>query len=106
VIDSARVPERPFSPDRLRLSLLGLFAGLGLGVALGAFVEYRDTTFKNDDDVMVSLALPVIAMVPAMHNAMEVERFKARRRRLAAISASLVVVAAVLVAWRLRLLAF
>jgi polysaccharide chain length determinant protein (PEP-CTERM system associated) len=104
VIDSARLPERPFSPDRLRLSLMGIAGGLGFGLALVALLEYRDTTFKNDNDIVMSLALPVIAIVPAMHSGVELRRMKARRRRMAVMSACLVLVAAVVVAWRLRLL--
>jgi uncharacterized protein involved in exopolysaccharide biosynthesis len=104
VIDGARLPERPFSPDRRRLSLMGLLGGLGFGLAIAAFLEYRDTTFKNDNDVVISLALPVIAIVPAMHNVIEVRRMQVRRWRLAAVSACLAIVAAAVVAWRLRLL--
>jgi polysaccharide chain length determinant protein (PEP-CTERM system associated) len=104
VIDPARLPERPFSPNRLRLSLMGLAGGLAFGLALVALLEYRDTSFKNDNDIVMSLALPVIAIVPAMHSAVELRQMKARRRRVTMVSACLVLVAAVVVVWRLRLL--
>jgi hypothetical protein len=52
----------------------------------------------------MSLALPVIAIVPAMHSGVELRQMKARRLRLAVMSACLVLVAAVVVVWRLRLL--
>lgn len=104
IIDTARLPERPFSPDRTRISMMGVAAGLALGLGLVALLEYRDTTFKNDGDIVTSLALPVIAVVPAMRTVDEVRQLTVRRWRLAALSACLALVAAAVVAWRLRLL--
>jgi len=106
VIDSPRLPERPFSPDRVRINMFGILGGLALGLALVAFLEYRDTSFKSDDDVMTTLALPVLAVIPLMTNAGE--RRQARRRRLLlAASASvtcMLLAAAVVAVWRMRLL--
>jgi len=105
IIDGARLPERPFSPDRQRLNLMGLAAGFGFGLAIVALLEYRDTTFKTDHDVVISLALPVIAVVPAMFSAGEIRQMKKRRRLLAAsVSFAGMLLLAAVVAWRLRLL--
>ncbi len=105
IVDGARLPERPFSPNRPRVMILGAVAGLGLGLGLVALLEYRDSTYKTDDDVVMALALPVLAMIPAMVTRAE-ERVRVRRRRLlvgVTVMAS-VLVAAGLVAWKLRLL--
>jgi hypothetical protein len=104
VIDGARLPERPVSPNRLLINLVGILAGLGVGAALAAFLEYRDTTLKTDDDVTLTLALPVLAVIPAMITTHEFRR--AKRRRTLAVAASLVsvLIVAVAVAWRLQLL--
>jgi capsular polysaccharide biosynthesis protein len=105
ILDGARLPEKPFSPNRLRINIIGILAGLALGVALIALLEYRDTTFKTDDDIVISLALPVLAVIPAMITTGE--RRRAQRRRLVmALSGSFVLVVAIaaVVAWRLRLL--
>ena len=101
IIEGARLPQRPISPDRPRMNLMGLLAGFALGALLVAFLEYRDTTFKSDDDVVVSLALPVLAVIPAMIAAVDRRRAK-RRRVLVTVSASLVLVfaAAAVAAWR------
>lgn len=104
IIDGARLPERPISPNRPQINLMGLFAGLGLGLALAALREYRDTTFKTDDDIVTSLALPVLAVIPLMITTRERRRIK-RRRLLLAISgsvASLLLIAFVVV-WKLQL---
>ena len=54
IIDPARMPERPISPDRCGINMMGLLAGLALGLALVALLEYRDTTFKTDEDVVTT----------------------------------------------------
>ena len=39
ILDPARLPEKPFSPNRPRLYLLGAAVGLGLGIALATFLD-------------------------------------------------------------------
>ncbi|NOT44991.1 MAG: hypothetical protein HOP14_10360 [Acidobacteria bacterium] len=104
VVDPARLPIRPFSPDRLRINLMGSFAGLALGVALIGLLEYRDTSLRTDDDVVMSLALPVLAVIPIMISAAEKRRI--RRRRFVMVGASLVVTIGIVavVVWRMNLL--
>src|SRR5262245_14190486 len=51
ILDPARVPERPFSPDKRRILAMGAAGGLALGLAIIAFLEYRDTTFKSDEEI-------------------------------------------------------
>jgi uncharacterized protein involved in exopolysaccharide biosynthesis len=104
VIDGARLPERPVSPDRLRINLFGILGGLALGLGLVAFLEYRDTSFKSDDDIMTTLALPVLAVIPVMTNAGE-RRVARRRKMLLAASASvacMVLAAVAMVVWQYR----
>jgi hypothetical protein len=106
IIDGARLPEKPISPDRFRINMFGILAGLGLGLGLVAFLEYRDTSFKSDDDVMTTLALPVLAVIPVMTNAGE-RRHARRRKLLLAASASvtcMLLAAAVMVVLQYRLL--
>jgi polysaccharide chain length determinant protein (PEP-CTERM system associated) len=105
VIDAARLPQRPTSPDRQRMNLLGLMAGLGFGLALVALLEYRDTRLQTDDDVVTSLALPVLAVIPRMISS--AERQQMRRRKLLlglSGSAATAVVVVAVVAWRMELL--
>jgi capsular polysaccharide biosynthesis protein len=80
ILDPARMPERPFSPDRRRLNLLGIAAGLAIGLGLIALLEYRDATLKTDDEVVSVLALPVLAVVPWMQS--DEERRKRARKNL------------------------
>jgi protein tyrosine kinase modulator len=81
LIDPAGMPEKPVSPNLLRLNLLGAILGLGLGVGLTALLEYRDTSFRTEHDVVGVFALPVLAQIPVMTTAVEAKR--RRRRRVA-----------------------
>ena len=80
LLDPARLPERPFSPNRKAIIMAGIFAGLGVSIALIALLEYRDFTLKTDDEVVSVLALPVLAVVPLMQS--DDEQRKAFRRRV------------------------
>jgi len=79
LLDQARVPEKPYSPDRSLINVVGIVAGLGLGLALVALVEYRDTTFKTDYELASVLSLPVLAVVPLMRSAAETRALFRRR---------------------------
>ena len=104
LIDAAPLPQRPISPNRLRIELMGLGGGLALGLAILALLEYRDTTFATDADLVLSLAVPVLAVVPAMQTQGERRRMR-RIRRLAWATAVLVVLSAGGIAiWKLRLI--
>jgi polysaccharide chain length determinant protein (PEP-CTERM system associated) len=105
IIDPPRRPERPQSPDRVRMNLIGALLGLGLGVAIAGLLEYRDTALRSEDDVLIALSLPVVATVPTMWTAEE--RQAARRRRMLLIGSSAVVtlvISAAALVWKLRLL--
>jgi polysaccharide chain length determinant protein (PEP-CTERM system associated) len=80
ILDPARMPEKPISPDRPRLYALGAMIGLGLGIALAAFLEFRDTTLKTDTDVIMALGLPVLALIPELVT--DEEKAARRRRKL------------------------
>jgi polysaccharide chain length determinant protein (PEP-CTERM system associated) len=51
IIEPASFPERPVRPDRFRIILVGLLAGLALGFGMAFLLENLDTSFKNADDL-------------------------------------------------------
>jgi polysaccharide chain length determinant protein (PEP-CTERM system associated) len=67
ILDPASRPERPYN-QRQRLTVLfgGPVGGLALGLMLVGFLEFRDSSFKCEDDVVRVLSLPVLAMIPVM----------------------------------------
>jgi len=100
ILDPARLPERPTSPNRPQLQSMGLAAGAGFGLALMVLIEYLDKTLKSEADVTAALNLLVLATVPILP---DIGSRLARRRRLIAISATVlftVAAGAAAVAWR------
>jgi polysaccharide chain length determinant protein (PEP-CTERM system associated) len=66
VLDPAKEAERPFSPNRPLIHFIGAAAGLGLGLLLVGLFEYRDSSFRTEDDLVRVLNLPVLALVPTI----------------------------------------
>jgi len=64
IVEPAGLPQEPYSPQRARLILMGLAAGLGLGLALAFILEQNDTTFGNVDDFQAFSVVPVVGVVP------------------------------------------
>lgn len=84
ILDPASLPQAPVSPNRPLISLAGMGAGLGFGLALVALFEYRDRSFQVDDEVTRLTGLPVLAVVPLMLSDAD-RRSQARKRWLARI---------------------
>lgn len=64
VVDEARVPAVPYSPNIPRNLILGLLLGLGFG-AMGAFTyESLTDLIKTPDDVRDKLNQPVLGAIP------------------------------------------
>jgi polysaccharide chain length determinant protein (PEP-CTERM system associated) len=102
VLDPAKAPERPFSPNRLAIDLGGAGGGLAFGLLLIALLEYRDSSLRSEDDVVRVLRVRVLALVPEMPSG---TAHRSKKWRLALIGAAVVVLAAsgaALAIWRLR----
>ena len=75
VVDPASLPEKPYNQlQRLGAMASGPVAGLVLGVLLVGFLEYRDSSFRGEEDVLRVLSVPVLAMVPLMASDREQRR--------------------------------
>jgi polysaccharide chain length determinant protein (PEP-CTERM system associated) len=102
VLDPARAPERPFSPNRMAIDVGGAVGGLALGLFLVAFLEYRNSSFSSEEDVIRILNVRVLAMVPLMESTTE---SRIHKWRVALITIVVIVLAgsgAALAFWRLR----
>lgn len=64
IIDAATVPEKPIKPKKLVSMILGLLAGLGLGVALAFLIEMLDQSVRTQEDVENKLGLPFLGQIP------------------------------------------
>ena len=103
VVDSARQPERPISPNRVLIKVSGALAGLAMGFFAVFLLEVRDSSLKTEADVLQVLGLPVLAMVPAVVTAVD-QRSKRRRAFVVATAVLCLVAAGVgVVVWKVGL---
>jgi polysaccharide chain length determinant protein (PEP-CTERM system associated) len=100
ILDPARVPESPFSPDRVRINVMGALGGLALGLGLAALLEYRDSSLRTDEDVVTSLSLPVLAMIPLISTTADDRRGLLVRRTAALAAAAVAFASVVALAWK------
>jgi polysaccharide chain length determinant protein (PEP-CTERM system associated) len=89
VLDSARVPEKPVSPNRPALLGGAAFVGLVLGLALAGAREFSDASLRTEEDVLQGLALPVLALVPTVMTTFD--RARVRRRTYAMVLTTIAV---------------
>jgi polysaccharide chain length determinant protein (PEP-CTERM system associated) len=92
VLDPARVPTKPMSPQRLFVNLGGLVLGLVLGLGLVGLLEFIDSTYRAETDVVNALSLPVLAVVPNLPTAADIMN-AARRRKFVGVAVAGVLVA-------------
>jgi polysaccharide chain length determinant protein (PEP-CTERM system associated) len=94
ILDPARMPERPASPDRPRLYAIAILAALLIGFGLAAIAEFFDKTLRSEADVRAALNLMVIATVPYLRDAGVAGGRLRRRLAVGAAALSLVAVCA------------
>src|SRR2546426_5732507 len=68
IVEPAGLPSGPYSPQRARLILMGIAAGLGMGLALAFVLEQSDMTFGTGDDFQAFTTLPVVGVIPSIPN--------------------------------------
>jgi len=64
VLDQAKIPERPFKPNRQKIILFGVFLGMAIGGGLVGLVEYLDHSFYKIEDLEQFTGISVIASIP------------------------------------------
>jgi polysaccharide chain length determinant protein (PEP-CTERM system associated) len=90
-------PTNPVSPNRPRILIIGLFVGLFLGVGSLAAFELFDTGLRGENEVLTTLRVPVLAMLPLAKTPQERRR---ERHRLAIGSAFVLLAIVAAVVWR------
>ena len=73
IVDPAVMPLFPKSPNRMRLILLGIAAGLAGGFALLLAIDYFDKSIKSID-TLKSLSVNVLAVIPKISDANAIEQ--------------------------------
>lgn len=64
VLDVARVPDKPYGPNRPLIALGALLGGIAVGLGVGMIVDMSDTSVRNEREASRILGVPVLAGVP------------------------------------------
>ncbi|HEY7184192.1 MAG TPA: polysaccharide biosynthesis tyrosine autokinase [Blastocatellia bacterium] len=66
VVEPARAPRTPTSPNRPLWTMIGFALSLTVGVGLALLLEYFDHSVKTADDLSRRLQLPALAVIPTI----------------------------------------
>ena len=79
LIDPARLPEKPFKPNRLAILLIGVVLGIGAGIGFAALREFSDTSIRSIEHLSKATAYPVLATIPLIVTAADTARQRVKR---------------------------
>jgi len=79
IIDAARLPERPISPDLRKLFMITIAAGLGLGLGLVFLLDMADTSVRHLDRLEEETGLPVLATLPRIFQTSDRRQHRVRQ---------------------------
>ncbi len=105
VVDPAVIPIEPVSPNRVRIILIGIAAGLGLSFSLVLLLDSMDNSVKSISSIK-ALGVPVLGVIPKMENIQDLLLMKKRDFKLFNISGayfSLVIVILIMEALKISL---
>ena len=88
ILDPAKIPIRPFKPDKKRILLMAMALGFALGCGLAYLRETMDTSLRRPEDIEELLQIPIIASLPFAFNARELRSLK-RKKILTVVSVGL-----------------
>ena len=95
VLDPPNLPQKPFSPNRLKLDLIGLVAGLMVGMAALAGAEILDDRIHSKEELATIVSAPVLSEIPPLTTAAEEsQQVRAEWLQRGALSVMAVLVAA------------
>jgi polysaccharide biosynthesis transport protein len=82
IIDAARLPEKPVSPNVPAIILIGLIFGIGSGTGLAAIREQSDQTVRSPLVLARATGFPVLACIPEIVNEQDHGQVRSMRWKL------------------------
>jgi hypothetical protein len=76
IVDSARLPEKPFKPNFMKMLLVAVGVGLGLSFGTIMLLDFVDTSFKDVAEVEDYIGVPVICAIPFIEKEAETKKEK------------------------------
>jgi polysaccharide chain length determinant protein (PEP-CTERM system associated) len=78
IVEAARLPEKPSSPNIPAILLIGLVLGLGSGVGYAAVKESSDTTVHSLEQLTSAVPFPALVAIPEIVTPKDIRRRKMR----------------------------
>lgn len=66
ILDHARLPEKPTSPDVRKLFMLSLAMGLGIGGGIIFLLEFINPVIRSEEQIEAEIGLPILASIPPL----------------------------------------
>lgn len=82
IVDAARLPEKPVSPNVPVIMLIGLILGIGSGVGVATIRETGDKSVHSMEVLAKATMFPVLAAIPEIVTWQDQQRQLRRRRSL------------------------
>jgi len=74
ILDSAKLPEKPVSPDMKKIFALSLAAALGIGGGIVFLFFYFDSSFRRPEEVESVLGVSVLATLPKVYQDKDIKK--------------------------------
>jgi polysaccharide biosynthesis transport protein len=76
VLDPPNLPQKPFSPNRLKLDMIGLFGGIALGGVFVVGSNMLDNRVHNKEALKEIIDVPVLTEVPPVATISELKKIR------------------------------
>ena len=91
VLDPPSLPQKPYWPNTLQLSMAGLAGGMFAAMAVIILKEASDPRIRSEEEMRVWTGIKVIALIPPLSTPAEVKR-QSRKRSIEIAAGSLMAV--------------
>lgn len=102
IVDSARLPEKPFKPNFFKIFLVSVAVSLGLSIGSVLMLDFVDTSFKDVGEIEEVIGVPVVCAIPFIEKDVETRKEKLIFRISVALISTygVVLLAAIVVLWK------
>lgn len=77
IVEPAELPTKPVGPDRIKIMLFGMAAGVAGGGGIILFLDAKDSSVKSVS-MLKSLGLPILAIIPKIQT--DEDRLRKRKK--------------------------